>query len=163
MQMMKLPAIPSLSSAVLHAAGCCKHCYEWLFFLWPCAIPLSLVPHRTPKLSRRGKMCSRHQHESKPSHDSLPQAAVAKENSAKLTIAFWPCNTVLFTMVKQEDKLSVTRSVSTKLLCLFNKMSLVFVFHTTESCISIQTNWNSSRKVGQIKNLWKYLFLNCFS
>lgn len=92
---MSLPAIPSLSSAALHTARCCKHCYERSLFLSPRAAPLSLLPHRTPKLSRRWMMCSRHQHKSKPSHDSgtLPQDAVAGEYSAKFTAAFWPYNT----------------------------------------------------------------------
>lgn len=52
--------------------------YEQSLFLSPCAVPLSLLPHRTPKVSR-WMMCSRHQHESKPSHHSGPllQTAVA--------------------------------------------------------------------------------------
>lgn len=150
---MRLPDIPSLSSAALPTARCCKHCCERSPFLSPWAAPLSLLPHRTPKLSRRGMMCSRHQHESKPSHDSgpLPQADVAGENSAKSQLPFGLAILAHFTMVKQEEKLSVTRSLSVKQLSLFNKMSLVFIFHTTESCIGIQIDWNSRRKVGQIK------------
>lgn len=158
---MRVPAIPSLSSAALHTMRCCKHCYEWSLLLSSRAVPLSCSHTGHPSWAEGG-WCV-------PGTSTNPSQAMIQAHYPRLLwlgriqpssqLPFGFVTLAHFTMVKQEEKLSVTRPASAKLLCLFNKMSLVFIFHTTESCISIHTNWNVSRKVGQIKKSVKISFL----
>lgn len=166
MQMMRLPVISSPLCSRLHFAAPCCHQRVVQASSLPVtpgasAVLFSLLPQRTPKLSRGWMMCSRHQHRSKQRHDSAPLTQAASGWGA--FSQFHSCHSAvgLATLIpdgteaKQEEKLSYQTSKSSKCQTCFassiRKLCVFFVclFHITASCMSTQTNWNSSGEVGE--------------
>lgn len=125
MQMMRLPAISSSLCSRLHFTAPCCHQMVVQAISLPVtprvtAVSFSLPPHRTPELSRRWMMWSRHQHKSKPRHNSVPltQAAggwgeFSQSHNCHSAVGL-ATPTQNGTLVNQEKKLSVTRPVSAK-------------------------------------------------
>lgn len=173
MQTMRLPATSSSLCSRLHFAAPC--CHQTVVQAISCpvtpgvtAVLFSLLPHRTPKLNRRWMKTSawiQAKTRFSPTNPGCRWLGRIQPIS-QLPSSCWPCNTYPkwhFGEAGRETLSYQTRKCQTCFVSSIKGLCFVgFFFHTTASCISMQTNWNSSREVGERPVKISFIFQTVF-